>query len=174
EERVEWLPQRNRQVQPHDEDERPESKKDNYFVPPRFYCVETLCAPCGAMHAWTLFDKSESPTPDVRPDYICIDKGCKVLHTTIVNGSWDVWKETSQFIVDSYHYINHCTNDYLCCKWCNPVPLNGSAPNLVVVEHDVNGNTRYKCAFNTQVLSEISNGAYKGCSLLWAYAALIT
>jgi hypothetical protein len=163
EERVEWLPQRTRQVQPHDEDEIPERKKDNYFVPPRFYCVETLCAPCGAVHAWTLFDKSESPTqilefldavyptPDVRPDYICIDKGCKVLRTAIVNGSWNVWKETSRFIVDSYHYINHRTNDYLCRKWCNPAPLNGSAPNLVVVEHDVNGNAHYKRAFNTQV-----------------------
>ena len=21
-------------------------------------------------------------------------------------------------LVDSYHYINHCTLDYLCCKWC--------------------------------------------------------
>ena len=94
-------------MQPHDEDASPESKRDNYFVPPHFYCVETLCAPCGAVHAWTLFDKSESPTqilgflnavyptPDVRPDYICIDKGCKVLRTAIVNGSWDVWKETS-------------------------------------------------------------------------------
>jgi hypothetical protein len=125
--------------------------------------VETLCAPCGAVHAWTLFDKSESPTqilqfldavyptPDVRPDYICIDKGCKVLRTAIVNRSWNVWKETSRFIVDSYHYINHRTNDYLCRKWCNPAPLNGSAPNLVVVEHDVNGNAHYKRAFNTQV-----------------------
>ena len=132
-------------------------------MPPRFYCVETICAPCGAVHAWTLFDKSESPTqildfldvvyptPDVRPDYICIDKGCRVLHTAIANGSWNVWKETTQFIVDSYHYINHRTSDYLCRKWCNPAPLNGSAPNLVIVEHDVNGNPHYKHAFNTQV-----------------------
>ncbi|KIM83350.1 hypothetical protein PILCRDRAFT_37562, partial [Piloderma croceum F 1598] len=145
-----------------------EIKRDNYFVPPRFYCVETLCAPCGAVHAWTLFDKSESPTqildflnavyptPDVRPDYICIDKGCRVLHTAIVNGSWNVWKETTQFIVDSYHYINHHANDYLCHKWCNPAPLNGSAPNLVVVEHNVNGNAHYKRAFNTQACEQLN------------------
>src|SRR6202034_2437613 len=61
------------------------------YLPPRFYCVETICAPCGAVHAWTLFDKAESPTnilnflaavyptPDERPDYVCIDKGCQVL-----------------------------------------------------------------------------------------------
>jgi hypothetical protein len=41
--------------------------------------------------------------------------------------------------------------DYLCRKWCNPAPLNGSAPNLVVVENDAHGNPHYKCAFNTQV-----------------------
>ena len=163
EEHVERLPQRNQRVQPHDEDPGSESRKDNYFVPPCFYCVETICAPCGAVHAWTLFDKSESPTqildfldvvyptPDVRPDYIYIDKGCRVLRTAIANGSWNFWKETTWFIVDSYHYINHCTSDYLCRKWCNPAPLNGSAPNLVVVEHDVNGHPHYKRAFNTQV-----------------------
>jgi hypothetical protein len=51
------------------------------------------------MHAWTLFDKAESPTnimnfldavyptPDVRPDYACIDKVCMVLHTAISNRS---------------------------------------------------------------------------------------
>ena len=29
---------------------------------PRFYCVETICAPCGTVIAWTLFDKAESET----------------------------------------------------------------------------------------------------------------
>ena len=163
EERVAWLPQRNHQEQPHDDEANPQNRRDNYFVPPRFYCVETICAPCGAVHAWTLFDKAESPTnilnflaavyptPDERPDYVCIDKACMVLHTAISNGAWNIWKETTRFIVDSYHYINHRTNDYLCRKWCNPAPLNGSAPNLVVVEYDINGNPHYKRAFNTQV-----------------------
>ena len=51
----------------------------------------------GAVHDWTLFDKSESPTnilifldaayptPDVRPDYVYINKGCQVLCTSISN-----------------------------------------------------------------------------------------
>src|SRR6266436_5877445 len=41
EERVDWLPQRIQYVQSHDEDAGTQSRKDNYFVPPRFYCVET-------------------------------------------------------------------------------------------------------------------------------------
>src|ERR1700683_5746861 len=84
----------------------------------------TICAPCGTVIAWTLFDKAESetsilefleavyPTPDLRPNYVCIDKVCRVLRTAISNGAWNTWKETTWFIVDSYHYINHCTTDY--------------------------------------------------------------
>jgi hypothetical protein len=164
EERLPWLPTINRQVQQHDDESTTvQNQKDNYFVAPRFYCVETICAPCGVVIAWTKFAKAESPTnilnflesvyptPDLRPNYICIDKACMVLRTAISNHSWDVWKETSRFIVDSYHYINHRTSDYLCRKWCNPAPLNGSAPNLVVVENDAHGNPHYKRAFNTQV-----------------------
>ena len=50
--------------------------------------------------------------------------------------------------MDSYHYINHQITDYLCQKWCNPAPLNRSAPNLVIVENDDRGHPHYKCAFN--------------------------
>jgi len=163
EERLAWLPNTNRQVQQHDAEVAPEVRKDNYFVAPRFYCVETICAPCGVVIAWTLFDKSESPTkildwldevyptPELRPNYICIDKACQVLRTAISNHSWEVWQQTTRFIVDSFHYINHRTSDYLCRKWCNPGPLNGSAPNLVIVENDANGDPHYKRAFNSQV-----------------------
>ena len=78
-------------MQQHDAEVVPENQKDNYFVAPCFYCVETICAPCGVVVAWTLFDKSESPTKildwledvyptaDLRPNYICIDKACMVL-----------------------------------------------------------------------------------------------
>ena len=92
----------------------------NYFTPGCFYCVETICAPCGVVIAWAKFDRAESPTnilnflADVypnepsRPDYICIDKTCQVLHTAISNGSWETtWQKTSRFIVDAYHYQNH-------------------------------------------------------------------
>jgi hypothetical protein len=165
-----WLRGRQSTTQPHDEPaEEPERK--NYFSPSRFYCVETICAPCGVVIAWAKFAKSESPTnilaflqsvfptEDSRPDYICIDKGCAVLRTAISNGSWDqTWQHTTRFIVDSYHYINHRTSDYICRKWCNPAPLDGSAPNLVVVEKDNNGDNYYKRAFNTQVsTSQIIN-----------------
>ena len=58
--------------------------------------------------------------------------------------------------MESYHYINHRITDYLCQKWYNPAPLNGSAPNLVVVENDANGHAHYKCAFNTQACEQLN------------------
>src|SRR6202522_2577855 len=101
--------------------------------------------------------KSIYQTEESRPDYICIDKACVVLHTAITNGSWErVWKKTRQFIVDSYHYINHCADDHLCRKWCNPAPLDGSVPNLVIAETDRQGHFLYKRAFNTQACEQLN------------------
>jgi len=92
--------------QRHDED-MPEIQRSNYFTPRRFYCVETICAPCGVVIAWTKFAKAESPenilgflqsvypTEESRPAYICIDKACLVLRHSVVNGSWDMWRKTT-------------------------------------------------------------------------------
>lgn len=171
-ENMPWqMPSNRRPHQPHDDDDDDSIiiKKDNYFSPSRFYCVEIICKPCGCVVAWKLFDKSESPTKilkfmdsvypsvELRPNYVCIDKGCKVLRTSIANDSWETWKQTTRFIVDSYHYINHRTSDYLCRKWCNPAPLNGSAPNLVVVDEDKQGRKYYKRAFNTQACEQLNS-----------------
>jgi hypothetical protein len=64
-------------------------------------------------------------------------------------------KKTTRLIVDAYHYITHHTTDYLCQKWCNPAPQDGSAPNLVVVDTDNNDRPYIKRAFNTQVYLSI-------------------
>lgn len=163
EEAQSWLPTITHQTQAHDDPVTTNQTCNNYFTPSHYYCIETLCALCGVVIAWTKFDKAESltnilnwlnevyPTADVRPNYVCIDKACVVLRTAITSRFWDMWKETTRFIVDSYHYINHRTTDYLSRKWCNLAPLNGSAPNLVVVETDRQGIQHYKRAFNTQV-----------------------
>jgi hypothetical protein len=39
----------------------------------------------------------------------------------------------------------------LCRKWCNPGPLNGSAPNLIQIAQDKQGQEYLQRAFNTQV-----------------------
>ncbi|KAF8951729.1 hypothetical protein BDZ97DRAFT_1909735 [Flammula alnicola] len=165
-----WNPQRRGpNPQRHDDDDDEPPLSPNYFSPARYYCVETICAPCGVIIAWTKFARAESTTnilnflesvyqtEESRPDYICIDKGCKVFQTAVRNGSWDrIWKHSSRFIVDAYHYINHRVQDYLCRKYCNPSPGDGSAPNLVIIEYDNNGCPYAKRAFNTQVCEQLN------------------
>ena len=124
-ENLEWNGERLVIEQPHDE-EPPEPRKHNYFSPGRFFCVETIRAPCGVVIAWTKFAKAESetnilefltatyPNEATRPDYVCIDKACRVLRTSIQNGSWDSWSKTTCIIVDAYHYIDHRVKDLLC------------------------------------------------------------
>jgi hypothetical protein len=164
-----WVQASDRTVHPHDQPAPQRTTQvQNHFVAPRFYCVETICAPCGVVIAWTKFAKAESPSnildflesvyPDstVRPDYVCIDKGCLLLRHAVASGRWNDWKDTTRFIVDSYHYVNHRIQDQLCRTYCNPAPLNGSAPNLVEVEVDKNGQSHYKRAFNTQACEQLN------------------
>ena len=47
---------------PHDEDAPENFQRKNYFSPNWFYCVETICALCGVVIAWTKFAKAKSPT----------------------------------------------------------------------------------------------------------------
>ena len=168
-ENLPWSSIRERNHQPHDQNAPEVQQRPNYFRPARFYCVETITAPCGIVIAWAKFARSESPThimsflasvyptEESRPDYICIDKACLVLRHCIRSGDWDEWKKTSRFIVDSYHYTNHEVTDELCRKWCNPAPTNGSAPNLVVVAYDKSGKPYYKRAFNTQACEQLNS-----------------
>jgi hypothetical protein len=170
-ENLPWQSRQERVSQAHDQED-PEAdppKTKNSFGPARFYCVETICAPCGVVIAWTKFARSESttnilnwlesvyPTEESRPSYICIDKACMVLRRSITTGSWNTWKKTSRFIVDSYHYNNHRATDMLCQKWCNPAPRDGSAPNLVILDQDEEGNPVYKRAFNTQACEQLNS-----------------
>ncbi len=62
EERLDWMPVPQQNQQPHDASEQTIRQCNNYFTPARYYCVETICAPCGVVIAWAKFAKSESPT----------------------------------------------------------------------------------------------------------------
>ena len=101
-ENLPWIPTVAQPIQPHDDEDMPEIEHKTYFSSSRFYCVETICAPCGVVIVWAKFAKSESPTKFLafleqvfnteqsKPDYICIDKACNVLKTALRNGSWVV------------------------------------------------------------------------------------
>jgi hypothetical protein len=162
-ENLPWSSKSDHEHQPHDQPAPDQAKTKHFFGPATFYCVETICAPCGVVVAWAKFAKSESesnilaflnqvyPQKELRPNYICIDKACRVLKHIVAQGHWDEWSETTRFIVDSYHYQNHRKTDTLCQTWCNPAPTDGSAPNLVITARGSDGKLYQKRAFNTQV-----------------------
>jgi len=122
---LDWNEQRSRNKQPHDE-EAEEVQRKKYFSPACFYCVKTICAPCGVVIAWTKFAKAESetnildfltatyPNKAICPDYVCIDKACKVLRSSIAQERWESWSKTTCIIVDAYYYINHHVKNLLC------------------------------------------------------------
>src|SRR4029077_12845547 len=60
-ENLPWISTNMQAEQPHDEPIL-EMEYKNYFTAPSFYCVETICAPCGVVIAWAKFPKAESPT----------------------------------------------------------------------------------------------------------------
>ncbi|KAF9496404.1 hypothetical protein BDN71DRAFT_1505718 [Pleurotus eryngii] len=174
-ERQPWLPcAGEEEALEHDDLEEQENeevsgtKYNNYFSASRFYCVETLCAPYGVVIAWHKFAKAEGVAKILQffediysnthfcPSYIAIDKGCALLKHIVKQGHWHAWEPTTWIIVDSYHYINHQTTDHLCQTWCNPAPLNGDAPNLVMVANNKQGNPYYKRAFNTQACEQLN------------------
>src|SRR6266511_1567666 len=107
---------------------------------------------CGAV------ESSES-----RAAYICIDKACTVLRHIVTNNAYQDWFQTTRFVVDSYHYINHKATDNICRTWCNPAPTDGSAPNLVIPTTDKHGQPCFKCAFNTQACEQLNTwlGGYE-------------
>src|SRR5882757_4727272 len=162
-ENLPWSSKSDHEHQPHDQPAPDQAKTKHFFGPDTFYCVETICAPCGVVVAWAKFAKSESesnilaflnhvyPQTELRPNYICIDKACRVLKHIVSQGHWDEWSETTRFIVDSYHYQNHRKTDTLCQTWCNPAPTDGSAPNLVITARGSDGKLYQKRTFNTQV-----------------------
>jgi hypothetical protein len=98
--------------------------------------------PCGVVIGLAKFAKAESPTNilDFLEEEVNSDNQimygltkhvlCFVMLLQVEDGRNS---RTQQFIVDLYHYINHCVTDNLCQKCCNPAPLNGSAPNLVTI-----------------------------------------
>ena len=173
----EQLPWVNRdeaeEVQAHDDPAPNEegeggNKRRTLFSPAKYYCTEIGSRPCGVPLFWALFDRAESPTnilnllaaqlptPESRPSYICIDKGCQVLRTAVTNGSFETTWQDTQFIVDIYHYFNHKATDLLCQKWCNSSPTDGSNPNLVISTIDNNGVRQWSRAFNTQVSEQLN------------------
>ena len=134
------------------------------------YCLQTVQWACGVPIGWGKCYKSESSPqvlaiidriwsshPEFRPSFLAYDDACDLLWHIVTQNQEDLWLKSTKFIVDAWHYIGHRTTDALCRLWCNPAPTNGSQPDLVITEVDMNGQAHTTRAFNTETAEQLNS-----------------
>ncbi|KAJ7245525.1 hypothetical protein C8J57DRAFT_1524243 [Mycena rebaudengoi] len=134
------------------------------------YCLQTVQWACGVPIGWGKCYRSESSPqvlsilnkiwadyPDSKPSFVAYDDACDLLRHIVTQNPNDPWLETTKFIVDAWHYIGHRATDVLCRSWCNPAPVDGSQPDLVVAEEDAQGQVHQTRAFNTETAEQLNS-----------------
>ncbi|KAF7342664.1 hypothetical protein MSAN_02023800 [Mycena sanguinolenta] len=134
------------------------------------YCLQTIQWACGHPIGWGKCYRSESSSqvlsiinriwadyPAAKPGFIAYDDACSLLRHIVTQDSHDPWLQSTKFVVDAWHYIGHLATDALCRLWCNPQPTNGSQPDLIRVELDINGTAHQTRAFNTETAEQLNS-----------------
>lgn len=102
------------------------------------YCLQTVQWACGvpvgfgkcytaesSPQVLAIIDRIWAQHPEQCPSIIAYDDACDLLQHIATQDPDSPWLKSTQFVVDSWHYIGHCSTDILCCLWCNPPPING-------------------------------------------------
>ncbi|KAF7292627.1 hypothetical protein MIND_01160600 [Mycena indigotica] len=148
----------------------PWNKVEHTFRARTTYCLETAQWACVYPIGWTKCYRAESPSAILafidylwdgnsaaRPGFIVYDKACELLRHIVTQNARSDWIETTKFIVDAWHYIGHRATDILCRVRCNPAPMDGSQPDLVLVEEDDHGGQHQTRAFNTETAEQLNS-----------------
>ncbi|EJD40374.1 hypothetical protein AURDEDRAFT_70246 [Auricularia subglabra TFB-10046 SS5] len=131
--------------------------------------IEIAVAPCGVPLSWTKFPFAESetniiqfmdttwPQPHMRPTYLAIDKGCKVIQTLHATGRLFPanvgWARTTNIKVATFHYSSHVA-DQTCVELCNPTDRRD--PNLVHLGAALPPPQTYKRWFNFEAAEQLN------------------
>lgn len=140
------------------------------FQATRSYCVQIASWACGMPIAAAKLYTSESETQVIAfldkvwpkdaghllPDYIAYNQACFLLRQLATHNIASPWIQHVRLIVDAWHYIGHRADDIVCRTRCNPAPVDGSQPDLVVEEVDGEGRVHKKRAFNTEVAEQLN------------------
>lgn len=116
--------------------------------------LQLLVASCGTPLAWQTFTSGETvrevidflsavhetygaaDNPGNFPGFVAYDRACEVLrHVAATNSEGKGLPRlltTSRLVVDGFHRQCHRRDDLLCATLCDPAPLDGSAPDLVI------------------------------------------
>ncbi|KAJ7703508.1 hypothetical protein B0H17DRAFT_1127143 [Mycena rosella] len=134
------------------------------------YCLQTVQWACGFPISWekcyrsksssqvlTIFDRIWDDYPESKPSLIAYDDTCSLFRHIVTQDSSSLWLSTTKFIVNAWYYIGHCATDILCRFWCNPAPVHGSQPDLILVEEDANETRHHTCAFNIETAEQLNS-----------------
>ncbi|EFI27759.1 hypothetical protein CC1G_14682 [Coprinopsis cinerea okayama7 len=134
------------------------------------YCIQTVQWACGMPIGWGKCYRSESSPQvlsildalwagkdDKRPSFLAYDNACDLLRHIVTQNPQNSWLTTTKFIVDAWHYIGHRATDALCRLWCNPAPLDGSQPDLILIQEDDQGQMHATRAFNTETAEQLNS-----------------
>ncbi|KAF7358803.1 hypothetical protein MSAN_01219600 [Mycena sanguinolenta] len=105
----------------------------------------------------SILDRIWADYPEAKPSFIAYDDACSLLRHIVTQDPRSPWLQSTKFIVDAWHYIGHLATDLLCRLWCNPQPTNGSQPDLIRVEMDMNGTAHQTRAFNTETAEQLNS-----------------
>ncbi|KAJ7675228.1 hypothetical protein B0H17DRAFT_1240553, partial [Mycena rosella] len=134
------------------------------------YGLQTVQWACGVPIGWGKCYRSESEPqvlgildmiwedyPESRPGFIAYDSACDLLRHIVTQNAGSIWLATTKFIVDAWHYIGHRASDVLCRTRCNPAPMDGSQPDLILTVEDENGEVHQARAFNTETAEQLNS-----------------
>jgi hypothetical protein len=147
----------------------PGDKIVHTFQAKKIYCLQTVQLACGYPIGWGKCYRSQSTPqvlailnriweahPNSKPSFIAYYDACDLLRHIIAQNPDDPWITSAKFIVDVWHYIGHRATDIFCRLWCNPAPKNGSQPDLILGEQDVNCVNHQTWAFNTETAEQLN------------------
>jgi hypothetical protein len=150
--------------------EIPGSEVVHTFRAQSVYCIQTVQWACGVPIGWGKCYRSESSPQvleiinqvwsgyeDQRPNYLAYDDACDLLRHIVTQDAASPWLDSTRFIVDAWHYIGHRATDALCRRWCNPAPMDGSQPDLIIGCTDASGRTHQTRAFNTETAEQLNS-----------------
>ncbi|KZP05861.1 hypothetical protein FIBSPDRAFT_765317 [Athelia psychrophila] len=142
---------------------------EHYWQARHIKVVEISVAACGVplTHTKFPFDEGENNIadfmsaswpadhPELRPTYLGIDKGCKVMATLNTRGELlqqdGGWMKTTNIKVDTWHFNGHGV-DALCVEHCNP----NDEHDLNLARRAAQSADRLQRSFNTEAAEHLN------------------
>ncbi|GAA5959082.1 hypothetical protein JCM10213_008671 [Rhodosporidiobolus nylandii] len=154
--------------------------------------LQLLVSACGCPLAWSKFSSGETSSAIISflssvysqqsdsvsfPSYIAYDRACHILRSLAspadFSSSFPSFLRDSRLIVTAFHRQSHPADDALCEEFCNPTPLDGRAPDLVVPFREKrkrrDGKKRertFERAFNTTAAEQLNSTLSRFAPLL--------